>query len=133
MSSETAIVVSTSATAAPPTRDRVKLAGFMASAGVMHFVAPGFYEKIVPRWLGHQRDIVRWSGVAEVACAALLLVPRTRRIGAWCTVVLLLAVFPANIQMAIDAGPPTNPKAIGAWLRLPGQIPMIRWALRHTA
>jgi uncharacterized membrane protein len=104
----------------------------MAGAGVMHFVAPGFYEKIVPRWIGHEKAVVAWSGVAELLCGALVAVPRTRRLGAWLSVVTLVAVYPANIQMAVDAGRPGNAEEWVAWLRLPLQVPMVRWAHRHT-
>ena len=111
-------------------RSQLALAAFMAGAGVAHFVIPGFYEKIIPRWLGHERDLVRWSGVAELLCAALVAVPRTRRVGAWTTLVLLVLVYPANIQMAVDAGAPHDPESWAAWLRLPLQVPMWVWASR---
>jgi uncharacterized membrane protein len=74
------------------------------------------------------------SGVAEIACALLLLHPRTRRAAALATAVLLVAVFPANVQMALDGGYPDAPfpanSRLGAWLRLPLQVPLVLWALR---
>ncbi|CAN5586912.1 membrane protein [soil metagenome] len=115
-----------------PDRSRVALAAFMAGAGVAHFVVPGFYERIVPRWIGHEKAVVAWSGVAEVLCGALLAVPRTRRLGAWLTVVTLLAVYPANIQMAVDAGVPDSAEDWVVWARLPLQLPLLAWAHRHT-
>src|ERR1035437_2949307 len=73
------------------------------------------------------------GGVAEIICALLLLTPRTRRLGAWATVALLVAVLPANVQMALDGGYPDAPfpanSAVGAWLRLPLQVPLVWWAL----
>jgi len=63
--------------------------------------------------------------VAELACAGLVLAPRTRRAGAWATVLLLIGVFPANVQHALDDGGVV-------WLRLPVQWPLIRWAHTHT-
>lgn len=117
---------------APSTRSRYGLAAFMAGAGVMHFVIPHVYESIVPRWLGHEREVVRWSGVAELACGALVAVPRTKRVGAWLTTATLVAVYPANVQMAVVAGVPTDVAGWAAWLRLPLQLPLIRWAWRHT-
>lgn len=117
---------------APGERSRYALAAFMAGAGAMHFIVPGVYEKIVPRWLGHERAVVRWSGVAEALCGALLALPRTKRAGAWLTVVTLLAVYPANVQMAIEAGVPRDALGLGTWLRLPLQVPLIGWAYRHT-
>lgn len=101
-----------------------------------HFVAPEAYERIVPRWLGDPRAVVLASGAAEVAAGALLAVPATRRAGAWATVVVLVAVFPANVQMALDGGiagagfPLGSP--VAAWLRLPLQIPLVAWALALT-
>jgi uncharacterized membrane protein len=99
---------------------------FMTTAGVAHFVIPRFYEEIIPKPLKeHDRLLVQASGVAEIACGALVAAPRTRRLGAWATILTLLAVFPANVQQALDRGGVV-------WLRLPLQWPMITWALRHT-
>ena len=67
---------------------------------------------------------VRWSGVAEIACAALIVHPRTRRPGAIAAAFLFIVVFPANVKMALD----TNPPSPG--LRLPLQIPLVVWAGR---
>ena len=111
-------------------RSRLALAAFIGAAGVAHFFIPQFYERIIPRWIGHERFLVRWSGVAELVCATLIAVPRSKRIGAWVTLVLLVVVYPANIQMALDAGKPHDPESWGAWLRLPLQIPMWIWAYR---
>ena len=102
----------------------------MGGAGVTHFTNPGFYEAIVPSWLpGSKRFWVQASGVAELACTALLIPRRTRRAGGWLTAATLLSVWPANIQVAIDGGVedaegPLN-SATAAWLRLPLQLPMI--------
>jgi len=110
----------------------------MLGSGVLHLVAPGAYERIVPRWLGDRRRVVHVSGVAELACGGLLLVPRTRRLGGWLTAGLLAAVFPANVQMVLDAGtehqavpnaPPALVRALGL-ARLPLQVPLVMRALR---
>ncbi len=116
----------------PSQRSRYALAAFMIGAGITHFVAPGFYERIVPKWFGHEKAAVRWSGVAEVLCGALVAMPHTKRMGAWLTVVVLLVVYPANLQMAADAGVPGNAEDWVAWVRLPLQLPLIRWAYRHA-
>ncbi len=100
------------------------LAGFLLVAGVAHFVVPRPYRRIVPAVLADPAFWVRWSGVAEIACAALIAHPRTRRPGAMAAAVLFVAVFPANVQMAVDTG------AVLAWLRLPLQIPLVVWAGR---
>jgi uncharacterized membrane protein len=109
----------------------------MLGAGVTHFVAPGNYEKIVPRWAGDPHQVTLASGVAELVCGALLLNRRTSRLGGWLTALLLVAVFPANVQMLLDAGtehqatemPVDRFRAIAA-ARLPLQVPLVIWALR---
>jgi uncharacterized membrane protein len=98
------------------------LAGLLTVAGVAHFLAPEPFTEIVPEALPLRRELVYVSGVAELACAALLVHPRTRRTGALMTTALLVLVFPANVQMALDRG--------GIWWwRLPLQAPLILWAL----
>ena len=118
-------------------RSRLGLAGFMVVAGIMHFVAPHRYEKIVPRWLGDTRRVVLTSGAAELACGALLLSRRTARFGGWLTAALLVVVYPANIQMLLDAGTehqavpmPVDRFRVIALGRLPLQLPLIAWATR---
>ena len=101
------------------------LAGVLLVTGVAHFVVPSVYERIVPRPLGHARGIVLLSGAAELACAGLLVIPRTRRIGGWCTAALLVGVFPANVQMALDG----TWSPVVAWLRLPLEVPLAAWAV----
>jgi len=118
-------------------RFRLSLLGLcavMGGSGVLHFVAPGPYRSIVPAPLrGQAAAVVALSGVCELVCVALLARPRTRRLGALATAALLVAVFPANVQMALDSGRGLAPSAlIGAalaWLRLPLQLPLILWAL----
>ena len=105
----------------------------MCGMGVLHFAAPGPFEKIVPRWLfGSPRLWVLSSGLAELASGILVAVPRTRRLGGWVTAATMAAVYPANVQMAIDAGAPTDASGWFSWLRLPFQVPLIGWALRQT-
>jgi uncharacterized membrane protein len=101
----------------------------MGGAGITHFTNPGFYDDIVPRWApGPKRVWVQASGVVELACTALLIPKRTRRLGGWLTVATLLSVWTANIQVALDGGMdgdgPLESKA-AAWIRVPFQIPMI--------
>ncbi len=113
-------------------RARRRMAGFMGLAGAMHFVVPRAYESIVPHWIGHERQVVRLSGVAELTCAGLLASRRTRRAGGWLTLATLAAVYPANIQMAIEAGRPRDIRGLAAWVRLPMQLPMFARAFRLT-
>ena len=110
------------------------LAAFLLVAGLAHFVVPRSYERIVPRMLGDPSFWVRWSGVAEIGCAALVAHPRTRRPGALAAIALFVAVFPANVQMALDGGIagasfPLGSAAV-AWARLPLQVPLVLWAGR---
>jgi uncharacterized membrane protein len=99
----------------------------------MHFVKPDFYEPLIPEPLGDARTWVYGSGVAELVAGGLVLNRKTSRLGAWASVLVLVGVFPGNVKMALDAGPPRDAKSIAAWLRLPMQVPLVRWALRHTA
>jgi uncharacterized membrane protein len=116
-------------------RRRLRFAGMMVGIGVLHFVAPRPFERIIPRWFPWRREAVLWSGVAEVASGALLAVPRTRRLGGLLATATIVAVYPANVQMAIDAtrgDPQVAVPAWAAWLRLPMQFPMIRRAWSYT-
>ena len=104
----------------------VSLAAFLAVAGAAHFVIPRAYERIVPQALGDAAFWVRWSGLAEIACAGLVALPRTRRVGALAAAGVFVVVFPANVKMAVDGGVP----AWLAWGRLPLQVPLVVWAYR---
>lgn len=105
------------------------MAGLVGLAGVMHFVRPAFFDAIVPRALpGEPRQWTYASGVAELAVAAAVATPATRRHGALGAAALFVAVFPANIQAAVDARTPVE-RAV-TWIRLPLQVPLISWALR---
>lgn len=95
--------------------------------GILHFVIPRAYESIMPDYLPAQRELVYASGVAEIAGGAGLLHPRTRRAGMWLSIATLIAVFPANLHMAL------NPERYDVpdwalWARLPLQALLIGWA-----
>lgn len=115
------------------TRDSKMLAALLGVSGVLHFAIPKPYAAIVPKPLPYKRELVYASGVVELGCAAMLTRPHTRRLGGLLSFGLLLAVFPANIQMTIDGfarrSSPTWYK-IALLLRLPMQIPPLRWALK---
>jgi uncharacterized membrane protein len=104
---------------------------FFVFAGVMHFVIPRTYESIVPPSLPNPRALVYASGVAEIAGGAGVMHPRTRRLASWWSVATLVAVFPANLNMALNADKfkkvPGGPVAL--WLRLPVQALLVVWAL----
>ena len=117
--------------ASPSTRPARALAAFLASAGVAHFVVPKPFDTIVPEALpGKPRTWTYLSGVAELACAVAVAVPRTRRIGALASAALFVAVFPANVKMALDWRHRPLPLRATAYGRLPLQAPLIAWALK---
>jgi uncharacterized membrane protein len=76
-------------------------------AGVLHFIVPHAYARLVPRWLAPSPEARLWlvwlSGVAELAGGLALLVPRLRVAAGWWLILVLLAVLPANVQMLVDA------------------------------
>jgi uncharacterized membrane protein len=110
------------------------LALLLAAAGVSHFAVPRVYDPVVPRSLpGSPRTWTYLSGVAELAVAAAVAHPRTRRAGGFAAAALFAAVYPANVKMARDwrRRPPAYRAA--AYARLPMQAPLIWWALRVAA
>jgi uncharacterized membrane protein len=108
-----------------------RMGGILVFMGVSHFAVPKPFDDIVPAELpGSARFYTYASGVAEVATGALLLAPRTRRLGALAAIALFLSVFPANVNMVrLWWGKPW-PMRVGAIARLPLQIPMITEALK---
>jgi len=107
------------------------MAAVLVLMGMLHFVVPDSFERIVPRVLGRPRLWVYLSGVAEILSGVLTAVPRTRRTGALLAAATIVAVYPANWQMAFDAGfPPRSAGAVAAWVRLPFQVPMVWVAWR---
>lgn len=97
-------------------------------AGINHFIHPEGYMKIMPPWLDHHAFLVAISGVIEIVLGLLLIPNRTRRFAVWGIIALLIAVFPANIQMALDYYHSHDPNLWIAILRLPIQVLLIWWA-----
>jgi|SRR5215218_5249214 len=119
-------------------RPRLALTAFFALSGAMHFLRPRFYEAIVPPAIeSRKREIVAISGVAELAGAVAILAPATRRAGRWWLLALLLAIFPANIHMAVS---PEQIRGLDLdkiprwvlWARLPLQPLAMLWVWRAT-
>ncbi len=116
-------------------RDRLRraspylLAGLLTVSGVSHFLATDSYAAIVPRQLPAPRTLVYLSGLAELGCAAGLVVPRARRAAAWSTAALFVAIFPANVTMALDRGGHSTAYAALVLARLPVQLPLVWWAV----
>ncbi|ORA56116.1 hypothetical protein [Mycobacteroides franklinii] len=108
-----------------------RLAAVLLGVGVVHFVAPKPFDDIVPAELpGNARFYTYASGVAELGTGALLLAPKTRRLGGTIAALLFIAVFPANVNMVRLWWDKPLPLKLGAIARLPLQIPMITEALK---
>ncbi len=102
------------------------------AAGLNHFINPKFYTRIMPPWLPYPLTLVNISGICEIAFALLLIPAATRTIGAWLIILLLIAVFPANIQMSVNYWKYHNPYFWVTIARLPLQFVLIWWAWVYT-
>ena len=111
---------------------RVVLALFFVGAGINHFRATGFYLRMMPPYVPFHLAVVQISGVTEIVLGILLLTPATTVVAAWGVIALLIAVFPANLQMALhrETFPEFSVQAL--WLRLPLQGVLIAWAWWFT-
>ena len=121
----------------------VVMAIAMVGIGTSHFANPAPFERIVPTWLPYPHVLVLLSGLFEILGGVGVLVPRTRRLAAWGLIALYVAVFPANVNMAIhhiQLDPTDTLPTWAMWARLPFQGLFIAWAYwfarrdpRHTA
>jgi uncharacterized membrane protein len=106
----------------------VLLGAFFVAAGINHFAHPGIYLRIVPPWLPAPDLLVRISGICEILGGIGVLVPNTRGAAGVGLIALLVAVFPANVQMAVH---PEKYADIGSaaafYIRLPLQAVIIAW------
>lgn len=108
------------------------MAGIYILAGLNHFRNPKMYVKIIPNYLPAPKLLNTISGLAETALGILLCIPSYSKLGAWGIILLLLAVFPANIYMLTNQKASFRlPKWI-LWLRLPLQFLLIYWAYLYT-
>ena len=111
---------------------RRALGPVFVAAGVLHFTHTEAYAAIVPDALPAHRELVWASGVAEIAGGLAVMHPRTRALGGLWLVAVLVAVFPANVDMALHAErTPAIPEAL-LWVRLPLQGVLVAWAWRAT-
>ena len=111
------------------------LAIAMVGIGVLHFVQPKPFVRIVPKYLPAPLALVYISGFFEILGGIGLLVPATRVWAAWGLIALYLAVFPANIYMLthnISLNPKKPIPRWALWLRLPFQFLFIAWAYWFT-
>jgi uncharacterized membrane protein len=112
-------------------KDALGLAALLTTSGTLHFLVPGPFDSIVPRALpGKARTWTYLSGAAELAVAAAILHPRTRRLGGLAAAALFVGVFPANVKMAADWRQAHPAKQAIAFGRLPLQVPLVLWARR---
>jgi len=104
------------------------LAVFFIVAGVNHFANPAPYRSMMPRYFPAHGPLVQISGIAEMLGGFGILPPMTRRLAAWGLIVLLVAVFPANVNVALNGWPGVTIPTWALWLRLPMQI-LLLWAV----
>ena len=118
-------------------RSPTPLAAFFVLAGSLHFIRPGFYRAIMPPYIPRHAEAVAVSGVAEIAGGLAVLDRRTRPLARWWLIALLVAIFPANIHVAVNPGQirGLDLKRIPRWTlwaRLPLQAAAIWWVWRVT-
>ncbi|MDI3384865.1 hypothetical protein QIS99_01330 [Streptomyces sp. B-S-A8] len=110
-------------------RSPLLLAGLLAGAGAVHFAAPKAFDALVPRALpGSPRAWTYASGAVELALAAGVAAPRTRRVTAKAAAAFFVGVLPANLQMAVDWRKRPAPLRNIAYARVPLQAPLVLWA-----
>jgi uncharacterized membrane protein len=107
-------------------------ASIFLTAGTLHWLRPEFFVKVMPPYLPWHLQLVYISGVFEIVLGVMLLIPKCQVLAAWGLIAYLIAVFPANINMALNASDyPQFPAAL-IWLRLPLQGVLIVWAYWFT-
>ena len=105
---------------------------FYIVAGINHFINPDWFVRIVPPILPFKAALVYVSGVFEIVLGSLLIFPKTRFIAGWGLILLLLAVYPANIYVALSNGKAMNITPMMACGRLPFQFVFIGLAYWHS-
>lgn len=113
-------------------RSTLLLAAVLGGSGVLHFTSTSTFAGLIPDRLGDADAWVWASGAAELLCAAGLLSRRTRVPAAWASAALFVAVFPGNVQMAIDWSDRSFVARAVAYGRLPLQLPLIWWAVAEA-
>ena len=113
-----------------PSRSRIVLGAFFLAAGALHFIKPRPYESIMPEALPAHRELVYLSGVAEMAGGAGVLADRTLRPAGWWLIATMLAVFPANVNMAVEAERFQDVPEPRLWARLALQAAIVCWIWR---
>ena len=106
-------------------------------AGSNHLVNPVFYVAIIPPGLPEPAWLNLFAGLAEIVLGVFVLEPRTRGFAAWGLIALLIAIFPANLYVALEnvgmpGGQPGAGNPLVNWVRLPFQALLIAWAFWYT-
>lgn len=104
----------------------------MIAAGAYHFINPNFYLRMMPPVLPAHSFLVYLSGAFEIVLGVLLLIPKFTRLAAWGLIALFIAVYPANIYMALNPELFPEFSSTALYLRLPLQIVLIAWAFWLT-
>ena len=105
---------------------------FYIMAGTNHFINPDWYVRIVPPILPFKTAIIFISGILEIILGTLLIFPKRRFIASWGLILLLVAVYPANIYVALTNGEAMDTTPLIAWGRLPFQFVLIGLAYWHS-
>jgi uncharacterized membrane protein len=111
-------------------RARAALGATFVATGALHFLRPRVYEAIMPRYLPAHRELVYASGVAEMAGGAAVLSARSARPAGWFLIATLVAIFPANVEMAVHAERFRRIPEPLLWARLPLQAVIVGWVWR---
>ncbi|WP_238805579.1 DoxX family protein [Emticicia aquatica] len=107
------------------------MSAFFIYAGISHFTTKNFFMKAMPPYIPKHEEMVILSGIAEIVLGIGLIFKQTQALAAWGIILLLIAVFPANIYMATSGKFKKIPQPL-LWLRLPLQIILIWWAYLYT-
>ena len=105
---------------------------FYISIGIKHFINVDWFMKIMPPYLPYHKELVYLSGIFEIILGIMLMFERTRFFAGWGLILLLIAVFPANIYLAQTNGAAMNTSPALAWGRLPFQAVFIAMAYWHS-
>jgi uncharacterized membrane protein len=105
---------------------------FYLIAGANHFLNPEFYLRAMPEYLPYPSFLHLFSGVLEMLAGIGLVIPKYSTRAAWLIIIILIAVFPANLEVALKDGTPMDISPLMAWLRLPFQLVFIAWAYWYT-
>ena len=105
---------------------------FYIQIGIKHFTNVEWFMKIMPPYMPLHKELVYLSGIFEILLGIMLIFEKTRFLAGWGLILLLIAVFPANIYLAQTNGTALNTTPLIAWGRLPFQAVFIVLAYWHT-